>query len=195
MKSAREIIEILAHYRARVIDVFGLDVTTVITVASAYGFIIVDFNGIHLQFDIAPAGAKLNHFHPPDESIKRRIESTSWPGLDSSWKEEFPAHIIKQLTTADSVASLATNCTVGDSYRPGNFSKIIYADSHIELQQVNYMNAKSLDHKDNYSLRSLVFRISLKSTGKMITEFNDRSSENNRHCGERIQAALDWLPD
>ncbi|MEJ0031007.1 MAG: hypothetical protein WDO15_11800 [Bacteroidota bacterium] len=64
--------------------------------------------------------------------------------------------------------------------------------NHIELQQVNYMNARSLDHKDDYSLRSLVFRISLDGNQKMITEFTDRSSQNNRECGERIKTALDW---
>ncbi|HEX8060935.1 MAG TPA: hypothetical protein VF473_08365, partial [Cyclobacteriaceae bacterium] len=80
-------------------------------------------------------------------------------------------------------------------YWPGNFSKILLANKYIELQQVNYMNARSLDHKDNYSLRSLVFRISLADSSKMITEFTDRSSQNNRICGDRIKAALDWMPD
>lgn len=191
MKSSREIVELLALYRAQVIDKLGLKPNAV---SSAYSFIIIDAGDMHIKFEISATSAKLYELYPVSDQMKTKIESISWPGLDSVSQQQFPDHITKHLTTADSIASLALNCTAGDDYRPGNFSKVTYANTYIELQQVNYLNAKSLDHKNDYSLRSLVFRIPLSENSKMITEFTDRSSENNRHCGDRIQAALDWHP-
>ena len=60
--------------------------------------------------------------------------------------------------------------------------------------------------KYNYCLRNLVFTIPLQSdpkkyekdfqkyqVGIMIVEFSDRSSENNRTCGEKVIAALEKL--
>ncbi len=192
MKSAREIVELLDLYRTLATNALGLNPDAV---ASAYSFITIDAGDVHIKFEVSASSAKLLELHPQDGSIKKKIESTSWPGLDSTSSKKFSDKINNQLTTADNIASLAINCTKGDDYRPGNFSKVLLTGKHIELQQINYMNAKSLDHKKDYSLRSLVFRIPLDENQKLITEFTDRSSKNNRHCGDKIQAALDWLPD
>jgi len=193
--NCQEILTVLESYRAQVVNVLGIDPNSNLSMANAYSFIIIDAGDIHIEFEISETSAKLYKLYPSSDPVKNKIESVSWPGLNPVAQKQFPEHINKHLTTADSVASLAMNCTAGDNYRPGNFSKIIYTNTHIELQQVNYMNAKSLDHKNDYSLRSLVFRIPLSENSKMITEFTDRSSKNNRECGDRIQAALDWLPD
>jgi hypothetical protein len=67
------------------------------------------------------------------------------------------------------------------------------------------MNAKSLDHKQDYSLRNLVFTIPFKpetinnrllqtyQVGRMIVEFSDNSSENNKACGQKVIEALHTL--
>jgi hypothetical protein len=59
------------------------------------------------------------------------------------------------------------------------------------------MNAKSLDHKKDYSLRKLKFTIPLTinqsdvpsfdyQIGEMLIEFSDHSSERNLFCGDAI---------
>jgi hypothetical protein len=192
MKSAREVVELLQLYRGHVTKVLGVEPETV---SNAYSFIVVVAPEMQIQFEVSGTSAKLYKASGVSAEVEAKIKAATWPTSGSTDEHNLPDHVYKNLSTADSIANLASNCTMGDDYSPGNFSKVILSKSHIELQQVNYMNAKSLDHKNNYSLRSLVFRIPLDERSKMITEFTDRSSENNRHCGERIQAALDWLPD
>lgn len=165
MKS-QEILSILDQYRTRVVEVLGAELKTDITATSAYSFIIITAGEIHIQFEISETSSKLQSCHNISKEAEKKIRSLTWPGLNEATAHPFSERIVKQLTTADSVASLGLNCTTGDSYRPGNFSKVIYTKNNIELQQVNYMNAKSLDHKHDYSLRSLVFRIALNTEGR-----------------------------
>jgi len=105
--------------------------------------------------------------------------------------------VTKYLTIADDIAGPVINGASGDNYRPGNFSEISVDEGFIVLSQINHMNAKSLAHKNDYSLRDLVFTIPLgddrKSQsfddtliGEMLVEFSDRSSANNRTCGNGI---------
>jgi hypothetical protein len=164
--NCQEILSMLISYRARIVELFGVDEKD-LTISSEYYFISVAGPEIQISFKYKQADSK-----------------------QLPWGDD----ILKQIDAADNIAGLALNCTKGDEYWPGNFSKVILAANHIELQQVNYMNARSSDHKDDYSLRSLVFRIPLSGDEKMITEFTDRSSLNNRQCGERIKAAIDWSP-
>jgi hypothetical protein len=162
--TCREILATLVWYRKKIVELFDVDEKS-ISLSGEYSFIKVTGPGIDISFEFKSKGTSV----------------LPWPDA-----------VLQQIDTADNIASVALNCTAGDDYRPGNFSKVLLAANHIELQQVNYMNAKSLDHKNDYSLRSLVFRISVKGDTKMITEFTDRSSQNNRECGERVKAALDW---
>jgi len=197
-----EILEKLAEYKTKLIGVLNIDPVTNITLTSAYSFIIADINNneTHISFEVSADIVTIYELHCPDKTIeaetKSKLGSVTWPGLESTTSTRLllADNVIKNIQAADSIAKVAVNCTVGDNYRPGSFSKVIYANDRIELQQINYMNAKSLAHKNDYSLRSLVFRIPLDGNKKMITEFSDRSSENNRQCGDNIQAALDWLP-
>lgn len=111
--------------------------------------------------------------------------------------------VIKYLSAADKIAENAINCSSGDNYQPGAFSKIQLNDNCIILQQTNHMNAKSLDHKNDYSLRDLQFTIPLNGSklitaqyddqfiGDMAVNFSDRSSQNNKRCGDAIQNAID----
>jgi hypothetical protein len=105
----------------------------------------------------------------------------------------------RYLTIAESIARCAYHCTSGDDYRPGYFSEIIVTRESITLQQINHMHARSLDHKNSYSLRDLEFFIPVGPSpedklpllsddhiGTMHIMFSDRSSGSNRTCGDRI---------
>lgn len=124
--------------------------------------------------------------------------------------------ITRCLAIADAIADRAVNCARGDEYRPGRYSSVLVTDEKIVLSQINRMNAKSLDHKNDYSLRDLEFTIPLievatpqsgvrttvgvptvdflavgvptnrHNIGPMLISFSDHSSANNRACGERI---------
>lgn len=109
--------------------------------------------------------------------------------------------ITNYLLIADRIAVESTNCTSGDNYSPGNFSEISIDDSFIILSQLNYMNSRSLDHKNDYSLRKLEFILPLSNKiktphyfgqqiGEMLIEFSDSSSENNKSCGKRIEEKI-----
>ena len=201
--SCQEILIVLAGYRSKMIELLkpGQKNDLNITASSEYSFITInitesDNHYATIRFEISDNTAKIESIHATEQHIQATVKSQTWPGLKSNNPEKlsWSGEIIQQVDAADNIASLTVNCTRGDDYHPGNFSKVLLSENHIELQQINYMNAKSLDHKNDYSLRSLVFRIPLTGSTKMITEFTDRSSENNRHCGERIKAAIDWSP-
>jgi len=101
------------------------------------------------------------------------------------------------INMADEIAKEGCNCNSGDNYRPGSFSEIaVYADV-IVLKQINHYNARSSDHKNDYQLRDLVFYVPLSEQltvlqeqdyqiGEMRIEFSDRSSQNNKSCGQKI---------
>jgi hypothetical protein len=211
--SCQEIIAILLTYQAQVAEIFpGNDFT--FEISSQYSFITVNVSRsgqryAHLTFEIGNDSAKLNDVYCEDrtseEETRKKITAIAWPGLRSKEEKALPysEDIIKQLNLADNIAALAVNCTAGDNYRPGNFSEILLSEENIELSQVNHMNAKSLAHKKDYSLRSLVFTIPLSGTaaltradyqvGSMTVEFSDRSSENNKRCGQEIEDELTRL--
>jgi hypothetical protein len=101
------------------------------------------------------------------------------------------------LTIADEIAKQAHHFSAGDDYRPGYYSEIALNDNGIVLKQINHWNARSIDHKKDYTLRNLEFYISLTEDkpklsfqqeyiGKMIVLFSDRSSENKKRCADRI---------
>ncbi|WP_018343236.1 hypothetical protein [Cytophaga aurantiaca] len=110
--------------------------------------------------------------------------------------------ITTSLATADRISQHGINMHSGDSYWPGNYSKINLTQDVIRLEQVNHMNSRSLNHKDDYSLRDLVFQIPIQNTvtlkqsyddvfiGKMLISFSDRSTQNNREAGNAIQEQI-----
>ncbi len=106
-------------------------------------------------------------------------------------------NVTNYLLVSDSIAEQAYNCASGDDYWPGYYNKVLMDDERIELSQVNRMNSRSLDHKDDYSMRDLVFTIPLNGLtkvtylydyeiGDMKINFYDGSSKNNKTCGEKI---------
>jgi hypothetical protein len=193
-----EIITILLEYRERLTGIFPSgDIQ--MNVASQYSFIIADISKgderyVHLKFEITESSGRLNDIYCEDrrmtEEIENKIDTVEWPGLKLPEPKPFPypAEVKEQVNAADNIAALAVNCAQGDNYRPGNFSKVLLTEDYIELSQINHMNAKSLDHKYDYSLRSLVFTIPF--DGRMTVDFSDRSSQNNRVCGDKIEKEI-----
>jgi len=105
------------------------------------------------------------------------------------------------LTIADEIAKQAYLCSSGDDYRPGYFSEIIIEDTQIILKQINHWNSRSIDHKKDYHLRNLEFYIPLtddelkpsfkdEHLGRMLIQFSDRSSQNNKRCGDWIREKM-----
>lgn len=113
----------------------------------------------------------------------------------------YAGEIVTYLTIADAIAKQGYGCSLGDDYSPGNFSEITINDSCIVLRQINHWNARSLDHKNDYHLRDLEFYIPLthielvssfndERIGRMLIRFSDRSSKNNKVCGDKIAEQL-----
>lgn len=83
----------------------------------------------------------------------KKISGIPWQKevSDKSFCKEY----LEYLAAADEIASISANCASGDNYYPGFYSEIKIGEKGIELNQINHMNSKSLDHKQNYSLRDL----------------------------------------
>jgi hypothetical protein len=159
-----------------------------------------------ISFELADPGSLLNELYCEDESRipllndlihkNKLIGKEVWPteGQSDLYYNE---KVSRYLAMADAIAKRAENCAAGDRYQPGYFSNIFVNDERVVLSQVNHMNAKSLDHKKDYSLRKLKFTIPLTinqsdvppfdyQIGEMLIEFSDRSSERNLFCGDAI---------
>lgn len=171
-----------------------------------------------LSFVLEKESARLSELYCADKSRTQIIETIvrQHKGVNEAcWQANPPnesgydAAIINYLSIADRIAEKAVNCATGDHYHPGAYSKVQITDEYILLEQSNYMNAKSLNHKQDYSLRNLEFIIPLTNTavrrstlddqkiGAMLVNFSDRSSLNNKVCGDAIQAQIileksDW---
>lgn len=206
-------------YRLRLINILSSlgHAELALDVVSQYSFIIIDINKSgdpfgQLRFEITDESGKVVSVYCEDRVLQSelndKIQIENWPGWTSPTPIDvsYSHQVLEALETADSISTLTVNCARGDNYRPGNFSKISVTSDRIKLEQINHMNAKSLSHKHDYCLRNLVFTIPLQSNlnkherdvgkyqvGIMMIEFWDRSSENNRACGEKVTAALEKL--
>jgi hypothetical protein len=109
---------------------------------------------------------------------------------------------VRYLSIADEIAKEAYLCSHGDDYRPGYYSEVLITEKQIILRQINRMNARSRDHKENYYLRDLEFFIPLTTEwqkashgderiGRMVIHFSDRSSEQNKICGNKIKQKIE----
>lgn len=119
-------------------------------------------------------------------------------------KENISAYnddVIHYISIADEIAKEAYLCSSGDNYHPGYYSEIIIEKNQIILRQINRWNSRSIDHKNDYHLRDLEFYIPLtsieskplfrsKHIGRMLVNFSDNSSKNNKACGDRISQRL-----
>ena len=140
------------------------------------------------------------------EQLKKHFESLEADSVGEAVPSAitFTEALANYLSIAESIASLAYLSAAGDDYHPGYFSEIIIEHDRVTLKQVNHMNSRSLDHKQNYSLRDLEFFIPLQPfatpgplhmdevyIGDMRIHFSDRSSANNRTCGDEIQRKIE----
>lgn len=213
-----EIISKLLVYQLQLINALNLDKhpELAIDVSGEYSYITIDImrsgeQFAQVRFELNDEAGILSNLYCQDntsnEWISGKIKLETWPGWRSPSIDDLPYsdEVMQSLQTADSIAVLTSNCARGDNYRPGNFSKIAVNSQRIELQQINHMNARSLDHKHDYSLRNLVFTIPFEpgqvkkklfqeyQVGNMIIEFSDNSSENNKPCGQKVMEALNTL--
>ena len=216
--TCHEIIIKLLVYQSQLFNILGLSGHNelALDVTNQYSFITIEITKSgqslgEVRFELTDKAGKLTSFYCEDDSLKKiiadKIELENWPGWTSPSSIEMPysGEVLQSMQTADSIAALAKNCTRGDDYRPGNFSKISVDSNRIRLEQINHMNAKSLAHKNDYSLRKLVFTIPLETNpanegslqkyqiGIMAVAFSDHSSENKRSCGDKIIAELKRL--
>jgi hypothetical protein len=159
-----------------------------------------------VEFELKGERVLLKEIYCEDNSrVSSLKELLARSGIVSnfSWKVRPAAHpyyserISNYLKIADSIANRAVNCATGDDYSPGNFSRLFIDDENIVLSQVNYMNSRSRDHRDDYSLRKLEFTIPLRTIeqpvargdyqlGEMLIDYSDGSSKNNKACGNAI---------
>lgn len=185
-------------------------------ISSSYSFVTLDVSAnegdllCRVRFELDERGAELDEVYCKDKSLtatlRSKLESKKFPGFDDAvGAAAWPDDVRSSIEQADKLAALCLNCVAGDNYRPGNFSKISLHHDRIELDQINKMNSKSLDHKNNYSLRSLEFVIPLSKDstpsiaqykiGKMLVEFTDHSSPNNRRYGDEVVNELERLSE
>jgi hypothetical protein len=134
--------------------------------------------------------------------ILQRTPAAGYPWNTSLNRKTYNREIVYYIAIADKIAKKGYSCSSGDNYKPGYFSEIIIEENRIILKQINHWNSRSIFHKDDYHLRDLEFFIPLcadskqESTnhdfqiGQMRIRFSDRSSENNRHCGNAIMEKI-----
>lgn len=164
-----------------------------------------------ITYELENNTAVFKDLYCDDASQKQQLENVVKRNVSTHqrmWSTKHNANSVGELVTkylsiADKIAENSINCAAGDNYYPTAFSRIEVNDNCIVLQQTNHMNAKSLDHKNNYSLRELQFTIPLNGSklttthyddqfiGDMTVNFSDRSSQNNKRCGDAIQNAID----
>jgi hypothetical protein len=137
-----------------------------------------------------------------EEVVKKYLfENTpsSWtPGKE---KNSFSPEVVRYLTIADDIAKSAHQCSAGDNYSPGYYSEISVEEDRIVLRQINRLNSRSLDHRDDYHMRDLEFFIPLQvleekassydfRIDNMFINFSDMSSKNNKGCGQQVMAKI-----
>ena len=215
-RSTSEIIRELIHHLNRFAELsngFGRELQgddLILSVSLSYSRLQLSIHkseALYLQYTIHPEAHPTPACYYLDqdkvEALKKHFEPLAASDLKIS--STIPSQVVytraldSYLTIAESIASAAYLCTAGDDYRPGYFSEIIVQSEGITLRQTNHMNSRSLDHKQNYSLRDLQFFIPSKQSvrqrpltmnevyiGTMRISFSDRSSQNNKMCGDRI---------
>lgn len=211
----RELRANLRHFRQQC-EAFGTEwqhADLVFSVSLSYSrlrFSIHDGEDLYLQYT-------LQENQPPDiyckdrdktELLRKHLELVGRSGGTANEESRESADtrsVNTYLTIAESIAGVSYLCSTGDDYRPGYFSEITVQPEHIVLRQSNHMNSRSLDHKQNYSLRDLEFFIPLVQAtrqaprirldeefiGDMRIQFSDRSSQNNKACGDRIREKIE----
>jgi len=168
----------------------------------------MDFYSAYFEatFNISGQTVKFTELHYVPDQAKRKNEILDFllrhvpKSFDNAMlpnSESLNKETVQYLSIADEIAKQAYLCSSGDDYRPGYFSEISMDDTGIMLNQINHWNSRSIAHKQDYHLRNLEFQISNEirgeklpygadQIGRMMIVFSDRSSNNNKSCGDKI---------
>ncbi|MEP6736816.1 MAG: hypothetical protein ABJA70_14935 [Chryseolinea sp.] len=135
-----------------------------------------------------------NHAHPVSYNTYRKVPVV----LEQLFTEE----VMDSVKIADDIAKQCYQSNSGDHYFPGYFSEILLSRHGIVLSQINKWNSRSIDHKNDYTMRALQFTIPYdevqiqnlefeeENIGRMRIKFSDLSSNNNRWCGDLIREKI-----
>jgi hypothetical protein len=191
------------------------------SIKSAYSFITLELHktfkdeseedgelAIQITFEIQNDKVILTNVYCAEGSEKEALEKYIKMNKaihDAHWHKEpnntwyHDEVVTAYINMADEIAGEAQYCASGDNYHPGCFSEIEVKETKIILSQINWHNAKSSAHKDNYHMRKLRFQIPLGATeskdssiednyqiGNMLIAFSDHSSPQNKACGKKI---------
>ena len=138
--------------------------------------------GIEFDYDIKNTSWNFLSVHCRQKAREQEIQKFIVDYKASKSNEStYSSETSQYLTAADAIAKTTVNCSSGDNYYPGYFSKIILEESKIVLEQINRHNARSSDHRDDYFLRDLVFTIPLTSVDPERNHFDE-------------QLGKSWLP-
>jgi len=124
---------------------------------------------------------------------EEKMETLNWD-IDPTPISTIEAATVRYLSIADSIAEITYNLSSGDNYEPSYYSEVNLSENEITLLQSNHHNARSINHKNDYYLRDLKIRIPLAEKlltpvygdepfGKLLIQFNDCSSPNNKSQG------------
>ena len=105
---------------------------------------------------------------------------------------------IEYLQIADRIAAFGNDL----SATPTDFRNVVVTSNFIKLDQSNYWNSRSLDHKDSYLLRDLYFYVPLNDAaikvkndklvfgsyfiGDMVVIFSNGSADSQKEIGNEI---------
>jgi hypothetical protein len=163
---------------------------------------------ISKQFNILEIWHKDSGRIKPLEEFMHNFEKKENQDFSNPWFSHLENNeLINYLNIADKIAKSGSQCSSGDEYSPWLYSKISIFENKIELEQINYWNAKSLD-KNNYSMRKLFMTIPIKHNifpntlnlqenhfkyqlGKLFINFSDHSSPSYKECGEKIKSSIE----
>jgi hypothetical protein len=137
--------------------------------------------------------------------LKKETKEITGPfQWDSLPKKTFKLNqeVIKYLEIADRIAAFGNDL----SARPTDYRSVTITKNEIKLDQSNHMNSRSLDHKDSYLLRDLIFLIPLENRNKKGSDkivigsyfigdmeiiFNDGSAKSQKYTGDKISKQLE----
>lgn len=153
-----------------------------------------------------PYKLSLYRFYCADKKITPKLKNEVLKKVGKfEWESAFDVTFtlteeqIEYLEIADRIASLGNDT----NNQPSFYESVQITSDFIKLNQPNYLNSESIDHKNNFYLRDLYFKIPLhkkKATnerslnplenfyiGNMKIFFTDTSSKQNQNTGNLIK--------
>jgi hypothetical protein len=163
---------------------------------------------IEAKFNIEDKTCTLSSFYCENAIIQEKLKSFVLDNAPKTFDttinttiSPFNEETLKYLAMADEIAKESYLCSSEDSYHPGYYTDIILEETQIVLKQINRTNARSVNHKQDYYMRDLIFYIPTTAIdltpsysdikiGRMSVQFSDNSTPNNKKCGNRIKEKI-----